>query len=205
MADNTTQNGTDTIATDEVATLNGAASSGVKVPRTKVTFGDDGISRDVSTAFPLPVDEVHPARTLVTYYTEAYSVTAADALMTITGVNRGGTVTTTQLTVAAGKTLRVQAIHLTGVLLGSTVAATHVRLRANLAGAATVTSPIVLSARMGNPSVGTQAANYGLLPHNLTLPADGIEFPAGAGIQFSAISSTAAMHSVSASIIGYEY
>lgn len=54
MADNTAQNGTDTIATDDVTTLNGGASSGVKVPRNKVTYGDDGTSRDVSSSFPLP-------------------------------------------------------------------------------------------------------------------------------------------------------
>lgn len=55
MADNTVQSGTDTIATDDVTTLNGAASSGVKVQRTKTGFGDEGVYRDASTAFPLPV------------------------------------------------------------------------------------------------------------------------------------------------------
>lgn len=54
MADNTAQNATDTIATDDVTTLNGGASSGVKVQRVKVGFGDDGTARDVSTAFPMP-------------------------------------------------------------------------------------------------------------------------------------------------------
>lgn len=59
MADNTTLNtgsGGDVIATDEVTTLNGSASSGVKVQRVKVMFGDDATARDVSLAFPLPVD-----------------------------------------------------------------------------------------------------------------------------------------------------
>lgn len=55
MADNSTQNGTDTIATDDVTTLNGGASSAVKVQRVKVTYGDDGTARDASAAFPLPV------------------------------------------------------------------------------------------------------------------------------------------------------
>jgi hypothetical protein len=55
MADNTVQSGTDTIATDDVTTLNGNASSGIKVQRTKVTYGDDGTARDVSATFPLPV------------------------------------------------------------------------------------------------------------------------------------------------------
>lgn len=61
MADNSTQSGADTIATDDVTLLNGAASSGVKVPRNKMTFGDDGTSRDVSATFPLPVDTELPA------------------------------------------------------------------------------------------------------------------------------------------------
>ena len=55
MADNTAQNGADIIATDEVATMNGAGSTGVKVQRLKVGYGDDGSYRDVSPAFPLPV------------------------------------------------------------------------------------------------------------------------------------------------------
>ena len=55
MADNSTPVvGNDTYATDDVATLNGVGSSGVKVPRTKVMFGDDNDARDASTAFPLP-------------------------------------------------------------------------------------------------------------------------------------------------------
>lgn len=54
MADNTIQTGTDTIATDDVTTLNGGASSGVKVQRVKPAFGDDGTARDVSASFPLP-------------------------------------------------------------------------------------------------------------------------------------------------------
>lgn len=58
MADNTTLNtgtGGDNIATDDVATLNGAASSGVKVQRVKVGFGADGDFNDVNGNSPLPV------------------------------------------------------------------------------------------------------------------------------------------------------
>lgn len=57
MADNTAQDGTDLIATDEATTINGAASTGVKVQRTKVGYGNDGSYRDVSADFPLPVRE----------------------------------------------------------------------------------------------------------------------------------------------------
>jgi hypothetical protein len=58
MADNTTLNtgtGGDVIAADELVTLNGGASSGVKVQRVKPGFGADGDLTDVSAANPLPV------------------------------------------------------------------------------------------------------------------------------------------------------
>lgn len=55
MADNSTMGSTDNIATDDVTTLNGAGSTGVKVQRVKVAFGDDGTARDASASFPLPV------------------------------------------------------------------------------------------------------------------------------------------------------
>jgi hypothetical protein len=56
IADNSAQTGADTIATDDVTTLNGGASSGVKVQRVKVGYGDDASYRDASSAFPLPVN-----------------------------------------------------------------------------------------------------------------------------------------------------
>ena len=54
MADNSAQNATDTIATDELTLLNGVASTIVKVQRSKIGFGVDGELRDVSNAFPMP-------------------------------------------------------------------------------------------------------------------------------------------------------
>ena len=58
MADNTALNsgtGGDVIATDELVTLNGGASTGVKVQRVKVGYGADSDLTDASTANPLPV------------------------------------------------------------------------------------------------------------------------------------------------------
>jgi len=58
MADNTLINagsGGDTVASDELTTLNGAASTIVKVQRMKVGFGSDNVLRDVDAQFPLPV------------------------------------------------------------------------------------------------------------------------------------------------------
>jgi hypothetical protein len=66
MADNTTLAvgaGGDVIATDELATLNGGAVSGFKVQRTKQGFGVDGVLRDVSAQFGMPVN-IDPKRSI---------------------------------------------------------------------------------------------------------------------------------------------
>jgi hypothetical protein len=74
MADNTTQTGTATIAADDVTTLNGAASSGVLVQRVKQGFGDDGDHRDVSHAYPLPVQFASDVATVTTVTASITSV-----------------------------------------------------------------------------------------------------------------------------------
>ncbi len=59
MADNTIINlgsGGDTIATDELTTLNGGAVSGFKAQRVKVGHGTDATFTDVKGSTPLPVD-----------------------------------------------------------------------------------------------------------------------------------------------------
>lgn len=56
MADNTLQNGTANIATDGITTLNGGAVTEVQAQRVKPVFGLDGVARDVSAQFPMPVD-----------------------------------------------------------------------------------------------------------------------------------------------------
>jgi hypothetical protein len=58
MADDTITNagtGGDTLATDQVTLLNGAASSIPKVIRVKMMYGDDGSARDASLLYPMPV------------------------------------------------------------------------------------------------------------------------------------------------------
>jgi hypothetical protein len=76
VADNTLQSGADTIATDDLATLNGAASTGVKIQRVKPAFGVDGDARDVSTTFPMPVNLASSAGN-VAIVTGTLSVAAA--------------------------------------------------------------------------------------------------------------------------------
>jgi hypothetical protein len=60
MPDNTAQTANDTIATDELTTLNGSPSSGVKVQRVKVGFGSDNDLRDVDSSNGLPMYSVPP-------------------------------------------------------------------------------------------------------------------------------------------------
>jgi len=74
MGDNTVINPNtlpagDTIATDELTTLNGVASTGVKIQRVKACFGDDADARDTSEAHPLPTK--HPASTKMVTVTAA--------------------------------------------------------------------------------------------------------------------------------------
>lgn len=87
IADNSVQQGADTIATDDLATLNGSPSTGVKIQRTKVTYGDDGTARDVSTAFPLPVVDSDVQTTGNITGLDAASTTTASTVATVT-VNR---------------------------------------------------------------------------------------------------------------------
>lgn len=70
MADNSTLPATgEIIATDELVTLNGVASTGVKAQRTKVGYGIDGDLIDVSAKFGLPVNTDSKRR--VSYYGRA--------------------------------------------------------------------------------------------------------------------------------------
>lgn len=79
MADNSTQTGADTIATDDVTTLNGSASSGVKVQRVKIAYGDDGTARDASASFPLPVSQI-PSSLTPTITTPTIAITSFTVL-----------------------------------------------------------------------------------------------------------------------------
>jgi len=144
MADDTSQSGTDVIATDHVTTLNGVAvvqsATTPKVPRNKVTFGDDGTSRDVSAAFPLPVRDIRSSTAAAT----TASIATASATVLLANVNRlGATVynesgATLYLHMGATASLTAYVLQVaiggyyevpfgyTGVLSGITAAATAV-------------------------------------------------------------------------------
>jgi hypothetical protein len=144
------------------------------------------------------------SRQSLNWNAQAYSVTATDALVSMNrSLNAGATTAATSYTVTTGKTLRIQLLIVTGVLLGTTVAASRINLRAT-SGTVGTSSPVMASLRIGNTSVGTQAANYGLPPTFVEFQ-DGLEFTAGMQIGISAVATTAAMHSLDISLIGYEY
>lgn len=149
------------------------------------------------------VKPIGGVRTAVAHFYEQHAVTAADVLMTPTGTSRqGAAATTTQYQVPAGKTLRIQAVLVSIVAVGTIVASTRVRMRANPAGAVALTSPVQLSFREG--LFNTPAAQH-TPPTTLVPVPDGLEYAAGTGIGFSVVSTTAASHTVDISLIGYEY
>lgn len=78
MADNTVQNGTDTISTDDLG-------GGVKVQRVKVQHGGDGVATDVTTLNGLPVQSMQPAIS-TTNWTSGTAGNAANTV-TVTGLS----------------------------------------------------------------------------------------------------------------------
>jgi hypothetical protein len=144
------------------------------------------------------------ARTNINWNAQAYSVPSAAALISLSrSTNAGSATAATTYTVTTGKTLRIQLITITGVLLGTTVAASRISLVA-AASAVGTASPVMASFRLGNTSVGTQAANYGLQPIYAEFQ-DGLEFTSTQQIALVGVSSTAAMHALDISVVGYEY
>lgn len=200
MADNSTQTGADTIATDELVTLNGAASTGVKAQRVKVGYGDDGIFRDASAAFPLPVI-LAGARVPVVLSASGIASAVTEALFTL-NIYRGGTVTSaTSYTVTAGKTLRITAVQFGSRFATPSTTATFANTRFNFratTGAALATnSPLVYS------DTKMSAANTPTPNSDLAIP-DGLDFAAGSVIGVSHADSAATLL-LDVLLVGYEY
>ena len=166
---------------------------------TKATQGTTGVTtQDLK-------DAGRSARTITL---DSFAVAATtETLNTMSYSSDNGTATTgTSYTVTAGKRLRIQTISISvHTIAGNTTSATViVRLRANNAGAAIVTSPIQLVI----PIVGTAVANQAVGPDIIAIP-DGWEFVAGAGIGITTTCAgfvtTTAAPKVDISLIGYEY
>jgi hypothetical protein len=197
------------LRTETVTTAFVSGSGGV-VHQQIVSLGDPTTPANLATVGPEGGLWVVPrggVRHIINWNVEAYSVTASEAAPTMTRSTDLAATTTTgsnPYVVTTGKTLRLQGISISGVLLGTTVTASRVIIRAAASGTAGTGSPIQFSTRLGNASVGTQAANYGLIQQDIDF-ADGLEFPSASSFIVTAIASTAAMHSLDISLWGYEY
>src|SRR5690242_2566710 len=139
MADNTVQNGTDTIATDDIG--------GIKWQRVKVCSGADGSATDVSVTAPMPVFERNDGRTFITLWASgaAAGTTGTETAITLTESAAPGAATSSgaSITVTNGKRFRITSI--TFASRGNATATAQVTtfsIRVNTAGATTTTSNI---------------------------------------------------------------
>jgi hypothetical protein len=209
MADNTVLNtgtGGDTIATDDLTTLNGGAVSGVKAQRVKVGYGADASFRDVEQTFPLPVFFSGATRNTVaiTCY-QAAGIITTEALFAANTFSRsadGATATTgVQFTVTSGKRFRIQSINVSIKNTAAAAGTSKLVLRYAAAGGTIAnTSPIAALWDLG--SNNAVAANY-IGPYNLPFP-EGMEFISLSTFGFTNLSSAATMlHTIT--LVGYEY
>lgn len=121
MSDNTSQVGTDTIATDDV--------SGVKYQRVKVNFGVDGAATDVSGSNPLPVSGTVDVASLPTLPA---------------GVNNIGDIDVATMPAAAVTTDAISAALQTNAIMNSLTALTpkFQKITASSSGATTIVSAV---------------------------------------------------------------
>jgi hypothetical protein len=215
MVDNVTSNTANTVATDDIG--------GVHFQRVKIAWGVDGAAVDASATNPMPI--VHtgalPAGSNMIGWTRDSTdfgrVTrhfildtptaspAAEALASVVQwyANAAVAATTTPAVVPAGKVLRVTGMRLATASLaaGGMVV---MRLRANTAGVALVTSPLVASLQ-----VGSRAAVAALQDHQIVTFPEGIDLPAGTGIGLTHqgyVGATGTLQSFTRmEVWGYEY
>lgn len=201
MADNTTLptgSGGDVIATDDVTTLNGGASSGVKVQRVKVQYGDDGTARDASDAFPLPVALKASHRTQRAW-TATFTAATTEGLITLTPQTDGANGTTgTSFVVTNGKRLKLTGLTVHTRNAGAAVQAAIVNLRINNAGAVTTTSPLLASAVAGTGVATANASNGMTVPLDIDILGDGTKQIGISQIGTATANNTVTLH-------GYEY
>lgn len=160
MPDNTqlpTGTGGDVIATDELATLNGGASSGVKVQRAKVGYGADGDFNDVSVNTPLPVMIREDDRTFVQAFNSGVTAgtTGTEALVNLNWATIPGTAPAagSSFNIPAGKRFRISSITVSQRgNATATAASITTSVRVNTGGAVATTSPILAQFRTGTPA-----------------------------------------------------
>lgn len=210
MGDNTTQTGGDTIATDDVTTLNGSVSSGVKVQRVKAGYGDDNSYRDSSPAFPFPVAIRDTSKTLIQLYATG-AASGTTGTETAINLSKAGTVGGTPPAAAAsfiptsGKRFRITSM--TFASRGNATATAQVstfNLRINSAGAVITTSPgIALQVRTATPATALAWDRV-----TLNLEGEGLEIAGDGTLQFGLTANAVFVTNAptwDVLITGYEY
>lgn len=149
MADNVTQTGSSTIATDDIG--------GVHYQRMKNCYGADGTATDISASTPMPVFELHTGRTFMHLWASgaAAGATTVETAITLTRSPAPGSATTTgtSWTPTSGKRFRITSLSLASRgHATATAQVTTFSLRVNTAGATATTSAIVIQARVATPA-----------------------------------------------------
>jgi hypothetical protein len=202
MADNTAQNGTATIAADDIG-------SGVLVQRVKPVSGPDGTGNDACSATPLPVAIRDTGRTLIQLYATgvASGTTGTETAINLIKALCDGSAPAAgaaSITPTSGKRFRITSItvaargHAT-----ATAQITKFTLRCNSGGAVTTSSNAALVMQVATPATA-------LAYDRLTIPIEdaGLEFVGNGtlqiGITANAVFTTNAP-TWDVLITGYEY
>lgn len=209
MTDNSTQNGTDTIATDDLATLNGGGVSGVKAQRVKAGSGVDGTFNDACSATPLPVAIRDTGRTLIQLYATgvAAGTTGTETAISLIKALCDGTAPAAGAASIAptnGKRFRITSITLASRgHATATAQVTKFTLRCNSGGAVTTASNAALVVQTATPATA-------LAYDRVSLPLEdaGLEFAGSATLQIGLTAN--AVYTTNAPtwdvlITGYEY
>jgi hypothetical protein len=191
LSDNSSQQGADTIATDDVG--------GVKYQRVKVTYGADGFATDVSSSNPLPVDSE-----LTTADLDTGAGTDTRAVVGLARAESGGAVlvgsgnplpvTVSTAPVRARTTDSIASAVQTDAVMNGLTALTpkFAKIAASSSGATTVVSAVTSKKLriLGFVFVADGAVDVNFRSHTTTATATGVFYTAangGASVPFSPV------------------
>lgn len=175
MADNTAQNGTATIATDDIG--------GTHYQIVKNAFGALDAVTLVSVNDPLPVMMMDNNRTELSYYAvgQASGATGVETMITLSQSSANGAPSTgTSFALAAGERFRMTSI--TFAARGHNTATAQITtfsIRVNSGGAAVVGSNAVMRARVATPATANAWDRI-----NIALPDAGYDIIGSATLQW---------------------
>lgn len=158
MVDNSTQTGSDNIATDDLSTINGGASGSVKVQRVKIGSGVDGDFKDANSAQPIPTCVRDTARVFkqLSAVGAAAGTTGTETIIQLAAagfLGAAAAAAANSYTPTSGKRFRVTSISVAS--RGNATATAQITtftLRMNTAGAITTGSNVCLQLRSATPA-----------------------------------------------------